>query len=116
MCPIVPMLMCGLVRSNFSFAIFYALETPWFRLLGYFALDPADNFLGQTLRHFLVSGEVHGETSAALRTRTKIGRITEHFAQRHAGLDDIGGALHGGAFETAAAGNQVAVYRAHVLF
>src|SRR5580692_2736473 len=114
MWPIVPILMCGLLRSNFSFAILRS-QTPLFRLLGYFSLDPANDFLGQVLGHFLVPGEVHGETSAALRARTKIGRITEHFAQRDTGFDDLRSTLNCRTFETPAAGNQVAVYRSHVL-
>src|ERR1051325_11181991 len=116
------MLMCGLLRSNFSFAMFYALSNfrhhrssrprsptcvePRARASGlfrYFALDPADDLLGQILRNFLVTSEVHRETSAALRTRTKIRRIAKHLAQRNTGFDYLGCPLNQRPLESAPA-------------
>src|SRR5947209_16511427 len=60
MWPIVPMLTCGLLRSNFSFAI-----NLLFRRLsrGDSALIAVNYFLSQISRHFLVLAEVHGKTA-----------------------------------------------------
>src|SRR5208283_5113097 len=70
-------------------------------LLSNLALNPGDDLFPDVLRHFLITREMHSETSAALRARAKLGRITEHFTQRHVCLDDLRGAPNLGAFQLA---------------
>src|ERR1700681_1078483 len=82
MCPIVPILTCGLLRSNFSFAIL-------FRDL---SLHPVHNLLPQSRGDFLVFAEMHRKTSAPLRVRANIGGVAEHLRKRHHRLDDLGSA------------------------
>src|ERR1700743_463253 len=115
------MLTCGLLRSNFSLpiapislAISWLLLNSW--LLRNFALHSRHDLFRNVFRNFLVTGEVHGETAASLRARTKLGRITKHLAQRNTGLDNLRRTANLGPFKLAAAGNDVAVYRTHVFF
>src|ERR1051326_1035104 len=72
MCPMVPMFTCGLLRSNFSFAILRLSS-----LLLRDALHPAHNFFGQRGRNLFVLPEMHGETAAALCARPQLGGVTE---------------------------------------
>src|SRR5512146_238410 len=68
MCPIVPTLRCGFVRSNFCLAI----------SLSSFGLGPRALLgdLGRDRRrHFLVPVELHGEVGAPLRHRPQVGGI-----------------------------------------
>src|SRR5437660_6476243 len=78
-CPMVPTLRCGFVRSNFCLAI------PSFPLLG-----PRACLLGDLARdrrrHFFVPGELHGEICAPLRHRPQGGGVAEHLAQPDEGL------------------------------
>src|SRR5579862_3377229 len=67
-CPIVPMLTCGLLRSNFSFAMLFA----------HFSLHAVDDLLRQRRGDFLVLAEVHRKTSTPLCTRADVGGVTEH--------------------------------------
>src|SRR5437764_7636592 len=78
-CPMVPTLRCGFVRSNFCLAIPSFLRLGPRALLGDLARDRR--------RHFLVPVELHGEIGAPLRHRPQVGGIAEHLAQRDAGLD-----------------------------
>src|SRR5437868_11563437 len=78
--PIVPILTCGLLRSNFSFAI--CLEkSPY--LSRDLPLNPAYDLLGDLAGDLLVLSEMHGETAAALGTRTQLGGVSEHLRERH---------------------------------
>src|ERR1039457_7618635 len=97
MCPMVPILMFGLVRSNFSFAI---RETA--SLSCSLALDLADDFLGLRCRDFLVLAEMHRETAAPLRPRAQFGSVPEHGRQRHHRFDDAGGSPQLRGFDPAA--------------
>src|SRR5947209_15132311 len=101
MCPIVPMLTCGLLRSNFSLAI--ALSAPQLER----SLEPCgnpqparlphgpagrfgDHFLGNRYGRFLVMREMHRETGAALSAAAEVRGVTEHFRQRHLRTDNLG--------------------------
>src|SRR5690349_15894858 len=102
MCPIVPILTCGLLRSNFSFAIFnssmgrrdaetqrkplvcFSLRlcvsaSKVFLLLRDLSLNLVDDLFGNTARHFLIPAEMHREAAASLCARAHVGRIPEHF-------------------------------------
>src|SRR5229473_7180204 len=89
MWPIVPILTCGLLRSNFSFAIILNLQQKLFSNL---ALHPADDLFRQRGGNFLVLAEVHRKTSAPLRVRANIGGVAEHLRKRHHRLDDLSSA------------------------
>src|SRR6267142_4558252 len=52
-------------------------------------LHPRNYFFADVLRRRLVPIEVHRIGGASLRPRPEIGRIAEHFRQRHARLDDL---------------------------
>src|ERR1700730_16701316 len=77
MCPIVPTFTCGLLRSNFYFAISFSAPqsnsfqipmTP--RLL--FPPRLLDDFFGKTRGHLRIVREMHGEISAALCAAAQI--------------------------------------------
>src|SRR5947209_20436013 len=72
MCPIVPTLRCGFVRSNFCLAISLS-SFAWLRpraLLG--------DLGGNVARHFFVPVELHAEVGPSLRHRTQVGCVAEH--------------------------------------
>src|SRR5215211_1086411 len=75
----VPMLTCGLVRSNFCFAIYSSV----LRALG------GDDLACDRLRDILVAIKLHGERGPALRRRTQVGCVAEHGCQRDAGVDRL---------------------------
>src|SRR5579883_1324438 len=105
MCPIVPMFTCGLLRSNFSFAIsmlliefevthwqgeqhrvpdshlpaFSLLFAPQFLSGCHSAFIAVNDLFRQVLGNLFILAEVHGKTAAALRTRAQLGCITKHF-------------------------------------
>src|SRR5579884_796328 len=107
MWPMVPILTCGLLRSNFSFAILCSwLLSSKCSLPRYLALHPRNDLIGDVSGHLLVLREMHRETSAPLRARAKLGGITEHLRQRHRGLDQFRGSAGLRAFQLSAAGNQ----------
>src|ERR1700722_9873483 len=103
MWPMVPMFTCGLLRSNFSFAI--CSSAPQIKVV--FAattnskfLDPrlparaltlvlVDNFLRNRIRRFGVVRKVHGEIRATLGAATQIRRITKHLCKRHFRADHV---------------------------
>src|SRR5882672_3100917 len=100
--PMVPTFTCGLLRSNFAFAM---------SLTFHFRHD----FFGFRLRHFLVVTELHAVDRAALAHRPQRGRVAEHLGERHAGGDDVGvGALRHAA-DLAAAARQIADHFTHVV-
>src|SRR6188508_1567278 len=72
MWPIVPMLTCGLVRSNFFLAIVAA------------PLDPGllDEFRGQVARHLGVVAELHRGRRPALGHRPQVRDVPEHLGER----------------------------------
>src|SRR2546423_5932787 len=68
MCPIVPTLRCGFVRSNFCLAI----------SLSSFGLGPRallGDLCRDRCRHFLIPVELHAELGAPLRHRPQVGRV-----------------------------------------
>src|SRR5580700_503619 len=97
----VPMFTCGLLRSNFSFAMILILLDSDF-LLRYFSLNFRHNFLRNIFRNLLVLPKVHRKSTAALGARSQLGGITEHFRQWHHGLDHLGGPVNFGAFQPSA--------------
>src|SRR4029077_14563231 len=91
------MFTCGLLRSNFSFAISFSAPqsnsfqipmTP--RLL--FATRLLDNFFGKTRGHLRIVREMHGEISAALCAAAQIRGVAEHLRQRHFHPNDVAAA------------------------
>src|ERR1700712_3981733 len=98
MCPIVPIFTCGLLRSNFSFAI--SLLSPENYLPRNFALGLAHNLFRNASWHFFILAEVHGERAASLCSGTKLGRVTEHFGERNHRLNNLRAAHDFSALET----------------
>src|SRR6476469_8882976 len=123
----VPMLTCGLVRSNFAFATVVLLRTLCYAVRpgqdgarwGGFRLKrlrdvpqslPAgllDDLLGDGLGDLCVGVELHGEARATLRLGAQVADVAEHLGQRAEALDDLGAAdvLH--ALDLATAGVDV---------
>src|SRR5579884_503767 len=110
-----PMLTCGLLRSNFSFAILLLPDSLLNSLLRYLALYAGDDLFGNVLRDLFVLPEVHGEAAAALGARAQLGSVAEHFRQRHHGLDQLRGSARFGSFQTSTARDQIAIDRTHVV-
>src|SRR6476661_1381776 len=132
----VPMLTCGLVRSNFAFATVVLLRTflcyavrpgqdvarwggfRWKRLRDVPQSLPAgllDDLLGNGLGDLCVGVELHGEARATLRLGAQVADVAEHLGQRDEALDDLGAAdvLH--ALDLATAGVDVTDDLAHVV-
>src|ERR1700736_710273 len=109
MCPMVPMFTCGLLRSNFSFAMAapVSLVLLLFALARYLALHFGHDLLGDTLRNFFVLPEVHRETAAPLRTGAQLGSVAEHIRQRHHRFDQVRGSANFGPFQAPAARTQI---------
>src|SRR5271157_2943179 len=97
MCPIVPMLTCGLLRSNFSFAIAALLLVN-----ALFERSPeplplprhptgrlGDHLVGDRGGRLGIVRKMHSEVAAALRAAAQIGRVTEHLRERHLHADDV---------------------------
>src|SRR5687767_8420859 len=82
MWPIVPILTCGLVRSNFFLAIVLSRASLDLGLL--------DEFRGQVARHLGVMTELHRGRGAALRHAAQVGHVPEHLGQRDERADDLG--------------------------
>src|SRR6266487_413749 len=100
--PIVPTFTCGLVRSNFAFAIALAFH---FR----------NDFFGLGFRYFLIVAEFHAVNRTPLAHRPQRRGIAEHLGQRDTGRDDVRvGALRHAA-DLAAPRRQVADDVAHVV-
>src|SRR6478735_1849452 len=132
----VPMLTCGLVRSNFAFATVVLLRTfscyavrpgqdvarwggfRWKRLRDVPQSLPAgllDDLLGNGLGDLCVGVELHGEARATLRLGAQVADVAEHLGQRDEALDDLGAAdvLH--ALDLATTGVDVTDDLAHVV-
>src|SRR5438093_1126101 len=94
MCPIVPTLTCGLLLSNFSFAI----ARPFSRLSNTQKyLRPSDstlnfghNLVTDEFGSLLVAEKVHGVSGPPLSHRTQVRGIAKHFRQWRHGGDHLG--------------------------
>src|SRR5271157_1671234 len=130
MCPIVPTFTCGLLRSNFSFAIgapYLSLKSAdlhflprsydrqLFRPRRTPALHLGHDFFGHRTRRLFVPREVHGKRCAALGVRAHVSGVAEHFRQRHHRLDHLRPGAMLKAFDAAAPAAQVTDDGAHVL-
>src|SRR5215471_17022549 len=131
MCPMVPMLTCGLVRWNFAFATGvsslraappqWVWSVSWFLYVCYcaprslLAARLGDDLLGDARRHLGVGVELHAVVRPALRLAAQVPDVTEHLRQRDESLDHSGPGsfLHG--LNLAAAAVQVADHVAHVV-
>src|SRR5919108_2319132 len=121
MCPIVPMFTCGLLRSNFSFAISSSApqskscKKPVLpKLLS--AAGLLHNLFGESSGKFRVMRKMHGEIAAALRAASQIGGVAEHFRQRHLHANHVAARAALRALNLRAPGVQVAKHRGHVFF
>src|SRR5215471_8295252 len=131
MCPMVPMLTCGLVRWNFAFATGvsslraappqWVWSVSWFLYVCYcaprslLAARLGDDLLGDARRHLGVGVELHAVVRPALCLATQVPDVTEHLRQRDESLDHPGPGsfLHG--LDLAAPAVQVADHVAHVV-
>src|SRR5688572_5607680 len=99
----VPMLTCGLVRSNFAFATLSSLDgascrcttdrwdggLPGHRAgLVLLAGTLGDDLLGHVRRYLGVRVELHRVARAALGLRPQVADVAEHLRQRDERLDD----------------------------
>src|SRR5674476_1471510 len=131
----VPMLTCGLVRSNFALPTMVLLRTnqvlrlttmpdaatSW--VLGALnadttaslATDLLDDLFSHVLGNLGVGVELHRVVGTTLRLGPQVANVSEHLRQRHHSLDDLGTAdvLHGVNLSTA--GVEVADHVAHVV-
>src|SRR3546814_843975 len=105
--PIVPMLQCGFVRSNFAFAIF-VLRTRSSVASSRVSRELGADFLAHRLGHAGVVVEMHRELGPALRRRAQVVHVAEHVGERHHRLDHLRVAAHLGADDLAPPGAQVA--------
>src|SRR2546429_1563128 len=126
----VPMLTCGLVRSNFAFATGVLLWTSWFvaaaaggatscrpgRATGLFAGRLRDDLLGDVRGNLVVGVELHGVARPALGLRPQVADVAEHLRQRHQGTDDTAAAALLHRLDDATTGVEVADDVAHVVF
>src|SRR5687767_14344341 len=96
----VPTFTCGLLRSNFSLAI-WNLHPPVLRSAfcvlpvtprrtqnterrtSSLSCDFRDDFLGDVFRRRFISFELHGVAGAALTHGAELGRISEHLGERY---------------------------------
>src|SRR5688572_30450148 len=125
----VPMLTCGLVRSNFAFATGVLLWTSWFvrparRVTPRTSVDSPGELFARSLRDDLlrhvrgylgVGVELHAVARPALGLRPQVADVAEHLRQRHQGTDDAGTAALLHRLDDATAGVEVADDVAHVL-
>src|SRR5665648_936024 len=131
----VPMLTCGLVRSNFALPTMVLLRTnqvlrlttmpdaatSW--VLGdlnadttaSLATDLLDDLFCHILGNLGVGVELHRVVGTTLSLGPQVANVSEYLRQRHHGFDDLGAAdvLHG--VDLATAGVQVANHLAHVV-
>src|SRR5690606_25069200 len=135
MCPMVPMFMCGLVRSNFALATWALLvgfssscltETPsgtrrkrtsghpmrWVR--SSLAAGLLDDLFGHGLGDLGVGVELHRVRGTARGLRPQVAHVSEHLRKRDERLDDLRTAIaliHG--LDLSTAGVEVADHVAH---
>src|SRR5262245_5034047 len=93
----VPMLTCGLVRSNFAFATVTPSEwvTPYdvsggVRPYGLLAPGLLDDLVRDAPGNFGVRVELHGVARSSLRPAPEIAYVTEHLGKRDNCLDEAG--------------------------
>src|SRR3954451_24030 len=108
----VPMLRCGLVRSNLALAMAVPCSLSVCEL---FAANALDDFFGNRLRHLLVRVELHGVGRATLGARTQVGSVAEHLSQRDLTPYHVGGAALLHPLDTAPPRGEVADDVAHVV-
>src|SRR3954465_11601802 len=138
----VPMLTCGLVRSNFAFATGVLLkdflvrrapdaQADWFsrragRTAGWpqsrcavmqylLARRLRDDLLRDVRRNLGVGVELHAVARPALGLRPQVADIAEHLRQRYQRLDDAGAAALFHRLDDAAPGVEVTDDVAHVV-
>src|SRR5919112_271561 len=132
MCPMVPMLTCGLVRSNLALATGFL--SSWCRsrarTLGWacwgaggdlpppggpLAGDLGDDFFGHVLRDLGVRVEHHGVARPPLGAAAQVAHVAEHLRERDQGPDDAGAGALLHRLDGPAPGVQVADDVTHVL-
>src|SRR3984957_5714307 len=133
MCPMVPMLTCGLVRWNFAFATGISslrsgpLRWVWSvsgvpiacccvpRELALLAARLGDDLLGDARRHLGIRVELHAVVRPSLCLGTQVADVTEHLRERNESLNHPGPGsfLHG--LHLAAPAVEVADHFAHVV-
>src|SRR5919112_2262707 len=124
MCPMVPMLTCGLVRSNLALATGFLSSwvTQVVRALGvgcagarFLAGGLRDDLLGHVLRNLRVAVEDHRVAGPPLGAAAQVAHVAEHLRERDQGPDDAsaGALLH--RLDGPAPGVQVADDVTHVL-
>src|SRR5581483_10511799 len=86
MCPMVPMLTCGLLRSNFAFAILLLPDSLPDSLFCILALYAGDDHFGKVLPHLPLLAEMHGDARAPLSRRKQLRALAQHHRQRPHGL------------------------------
>src|SRR5215468_6593082 len=122
----VPMLTCGLVRSNFAFATGVLLWTSWFvaaAACGATLHDDGpllpgrlrDDLLCHVRGNLGVGVELHRVARPALGLRPQVTDVAEHLRQRYQCADDAGTAALLHRLDDAAAGVEVADDVTHVL-
>src|SRR3954468_21486578 len=113
MWPIVPMLTCGLLRSNFFFAIVGVLLL----LAGWARSAPCllNELRGQAVRDLGVVTEFHRRRRPALGHRPQVRDVAEHLGERDERSDDLCRPARLHALDLAAAAVQVADHVAHEL-
>src|SRR4051812_687977 len=113
MWPIVPMLTCGLLRSNFFFAIVGVLLL----LAGWARSAPCllNELRGQAVRDLGVVTEFHRRRRPALGHRPQVRDVAEHLGERDERADDLCRPARLHALDLAAAAVEVADDVAHEL-
>src|SRR5258708_34563676 len=82
----VPMLRCGLVRSNLALAMAVPNSLAVREL---FAANALDDFFGDRLGNLLVRVELHGVRRATLGARTEVSSVAEHLSQGDLGIHHV---------------------------
>src|SRR4051794_221948 len=124
MCPMVPMLTCGFVRSNFAFATVGSSPRGYavVRALGWavqgwglLARRLGDDLLGHVGRDLRVAVEDHRVAGPTLGAAAQVAHVAEHLRERDQGPDDAGAGALLHRLDDPAPGVQVADDVAHVV-
>src|SRR3954470_21044168 len=134
MCPMVPMLTCGLVRSNLALATGFLspclavvrVSGVWAVLAGRRRIAPpsgysllagrlGDDLLGDVLRDLGVRVEHHGVARPSLGAAAQVAHVAEHLRERDQGPDDAGAGALLHRLDDPAPGVQVADDVTHVV-
>src|SRR3954447_160180 len=124
MCPMVPMLTCGFVRSNFAFATVsssprgYAVVRAlgWaVRRWGLLARRLGDDLLGHVGRDLRVAVEDHRVAGPTLGAAAQVTHVAEHLRERDQGPDDAGAGALLHRLDDPAPGVQVTDHVTHVV-